>query len=144
MMIPRNLSVLRNTSGPNWQTSYLWYDDHEPLPSSGQTHVDMNVIEDRYPSLAPYYFEWQTIYESAFEWQECHPGNGKEVFPEVHKRVTWEIEGLLFACWLALQNNVEEIEYEPSEIYRLKRGRMEEELRRFLADMEALLESQPE
>jgi hypothetical protein len=43
---------------PDWQTSYLWYDDHEPLPWSGQAHVDMNVIEERYPSLARYYFEW--------------------------------------------------------------------------------------
>jgi hypothetical protein len=43
----------------------------------------MNVIEERYLFLARYYFEWQTIYGSAFERQECHLGSGKEVFPGV-------------------------------------------------------------
>ncbi len=32
-----------------------------------------------------------------FERQEYHLGSGKEVFPEVHKRVAWEIEGLLIS-----------------------------------------------
>jgi hypothetical protein len=66
------------------------------------------------------------------------------VFPEVHQRVAWETEGLLISCWLALQDDVEEVEYKPFGKYRLERGRMEEELRRFLAGMEALLESQPD
>ncbi len=108
--------------------------DHEPL-SSGQAHVDMNVIEDRYSSLAPYYFEWQTIYESAFEQQACHLGGGTEVFPEVRERVAWETEGLLIACWLAPQDDVEEIEYRPSGICRLERSNIKKELRRFLADI---------
>ena len=45
---------------------------------------------------------------------------------------------------LALQDDVEEVEYKLSGAYRLEKGRMKEELRRFLADMEALLESQHE
>src|SRR6266536_3099676 len=60
---------------PEGQTSYLWYDGHGRLPARGQTHVDTNVIENRYPSLEPFYFEWQETYESAFERQECHLGS---------------------------------------------------------------------
>jgi hypothetical protein len=104
----------------------------------------MNVIEERYPSLARYYSEWQTIYGSAFERQECHLRNGKKVFPGVDERVIWETEGLLITCWLALQDNIKGVEYKLSGAYRLKKGRIKEELRRFLADMEALLESQYE
>ena len=63
---------------------------------------------------------------------------------QVYERVAWETEGLLISCWLALQDDVEEVEYKPFGKYRLERGRMEEELRRFLADMEALLERQCE
>ena len=102
---------------PDWQTSYLWYDDQGPLPSPGQSHVDANVIERRYPLLDPFYFEWREIYESAFEQQKCHLGSGKEVFAEVHERVAWETEGFLIACWLALQDDVEEVEYKSSGTY---------------------------
>jgi hypothetical protein len=62
MAVVENISVPKSRCRyrlfPDWQTSYLWYDDHEPLPSSGQAQVEMNVIDDRYSSLAPYYFEW--------------------------------------------------------------------------------------
>ena len=129
---------------PDWQTSYLWHDNYEPLYSLGNTHIDADVIEDRYPTLAPLYFEWQEIYETAFERQKCHLGSGKEVFPGVHERVAWEAEGLLIACWLALQDDVEKVEYKPSKAYRLERGWMEGELLRFLGDMEVLLESRPD
>jgi hypothetical protein len=43
------------------------------------------------------------------------------VFPEVHQRVAWETEGLLISCWLALQDDVEDVEYKPFWKYRLER-----------------------
>ncbi len=31
----------------------------------------------------------------------------------IHDRVAWETEGLLITCWLALQNDMKEVEYKP-------------------------------
>ena len=96
---------------PDWQTSYLWYNAHSPQGADGNSHVDTNDIESRYPRLAPYYFDWQDRYESSFENQECHLGADAEVFPDPHVRAAWEVEGCLMACWLALQEDVEKVEY---------------------------------
>ncbi|KAH0545352.1 hypothetical protein GP486_008453 [Trichoglossum hirsutum] len=126
---------------PDWQTSYLWCDNREALPSSGQDHIDPKVIKRRYPTLAPYYFKWQTIHETAFERQECYLEAGEGAFPEVRDRVAWETEGLLIACWLALQGDVKSVEYKPSGTYTLEKGTIGQNVYRFLADMEALLES---
>lgn len=124
---------------PDWQTSYLWYDSRAPLSSPDEPHVDEDVIEGRYPTLAPFYFEWQDIFNTAFERQECHLGSGKPVFSESHQRVAWETEGFLIACFLALQDDVEEVEYQASGTYRVERMTLEGEWGRFLSDMETLL-----
>jgi hypothetical protein len=98
------------------------------------------VIEDRYPRLAKFYFEWRDIYETSFERQECDLGSGADAFPHVEELVTWATEGFLMACWLALQDNVKEVKYDPDTTkYYLLKGQLEEELVRFLTDMEALL-----
>ena len=70
---------------PDWQTSYLWYDNQGPLSSSGQSHVDADVIKGQYFFLNLFYFEWQKIYESVFEQQKCHLDSDKEVFVEIHE-----------------------------------------------------------
>jgi hypothetical protein len=60
----------------------------------------------------------------------------------VEELVSWATEGVLMACWLALQDNVTKVEYEPGNgypKYYLEKGRLEQELLRFLTDMEALL-----
>ncbi|KLJ08551.1 hypothetical protein EMPG_16026 [Blastomyces silverae] len=49
-----------------WQTSYLWYDTRSPHNPPGEIHVDEDIIEARYPTLAPFYFAWQDIYENLF------------------------------------------------------------------------------
>jgi hypothetical protein len=119
-------------------TSYLWYKDW----TFDTIHVDRDVIEDRYPRLAKLYFEWRDmlLYEISFERRECYLGNGGDAFPHVEELVTWATEGFLMACWLALQDNVEEVKYGPETTeYYLRKGQLEEELVRFLTDMEALL-----
>jgi hypothetical protein len=42
----------------------------------------------------------------------------------VDELVTWATEGFLLACWLALQDNVKEVEYSPiDEEYDLQKFR---------------------
>jgi len=43
---------------PSWCTSFLWYKDCPHSPE-----VDEDVISDRYPRLAEFYFEWLKIYD---------------------------------------------------------------------------------
>jgi hypothetical protein len=60
----------------------------------------------------------------------------------VEELVAWATEGFLMACWLVLQDNVAEVKYDPligPTGYHLLKGQLEEELVRFLTDMEALL-----
>lgn len=58
----------------------------------------------------------------------------------------WEVEGLLIACWLVLQDDVEQVKYEPATgTYSIKKDNLGDILRQFLTDMDALLYSkQPE
>ncbi|KAN0074279.1 hypothetical protein V8E54_008216 [Elaphomyces granulatus] len=121
---------------PSYCTTYLWYKDW----TFNTLVVDEEVIEGRYPNLATFYFEWRDIYETSFERQECHLGVKAPTFPQVEELVSWATEGFLMACWLALQDNVTEVEYGPRDTkYCLEKGRLDQELLRFLTDMEALL-----
>ena len=119
---------------PGWTTSYLW-----SLTRHHSPEVDSDEIESLYPSWKPFFLSWGDIYESSFEERECHLGTGVEVFKCVRERVTWETEGILIACWLALQPHVEEVQYLPRGEYLLEKGNIEKELHRFLIDMESLL-----
>jgi hypothetical protein len=58
---------------------------------------------------------------------------------QVYERVAWETEGLLIACWLALQDGVEEVEYRPSGVYRLGRMGVEGELQQFFYHHESFV-----
>jgi hypothetical protein len=91
---------------PDWQTSYLWYNEGLLQHPLEDPHVGVDIIRERYPLLAPLYLEWHDIYENAFERQECHLGRNINVFPRVDEQVAWETEGFLIACWLALQDDV--------------------------------------
>ncbi len=44
------------------------------------------------------------------------------------EEVAWETQGMLIACWLALQADVEEVEYKPLGEYRIMIGKMGDEL----------------
>jgi hypothetical protein len=124
---------------PDRHNSYLWYKD---WTFDSTLDVEDNVIKDRYPRLAKFYFEWCGIYETAFGRPEYRLGINADVFPRVEELVAWATEGFLIACWLSLQDNVVEVKYDPlidPTGYRLVKGKLEEELVRFLTDMEALL-----
>ncbi|KAN0078897.1 hypothetical protein V8E54_005410 [Elaphomyces granulatus] len=91
-----------------------------------------------------FFFEWADIYDDSFERQECHYGSRLPTFPCVDELVAWATEGVLMACWLSLQDHVYEVKYMPhgSFEYYLRKGQLEEELERFLVDMEALLQAE--
>ncbi|OJD10010.1 hypothetical protein AJ78_08801, partial [Emergomyces pasteurianus Ep9510] len=105
-----------------------------------EIHVDEDIIEARYPTLAPFYFAWQDIYENSFTAQGCDRGSGLDVFPDIAVRIGWEVEGFLIACWLVLQDDVEQVKYEPvTGMYSIKKDNLGDILRQFLTDMNALL-----
>ncbi|CAI4213077.1 unnamed protein product [Parascedosporium putredinis] len=102
--------------------------------------VEDEVIESRYPTLAPCFTAWREIYEDAFEEQECNLGSGKEVFPNVELRVAWYTEGFLMACWLVLQPGVDSVEFASvGKTYRLDKASVGEKLKEFLDETDALL-----
>ena len=79
-------------------------------------------------------------HESAFEKQGCHLGSGASSFPNAQELAAWEVEGCLIACWLALSDDVERVEYWPGEkSYLVKRDGVEGVLERVLKDVLASL-----
>ncbi|KAM5457322.1 hypothetical protein MaudCBS49596_000517 [Microsporum audouinii] len=125
---------------PDWQTSFLWYDTRWPHNPPGEAHVDEETIEERYPTLAPFYFAWQTSYEDSFTAQGCDRGSSLDVFFDAASRVGWEVGGFLFACWLVLQGDVEQVKYEiATGTYSIRRENLSSVAQTFLADVDALL-----
>jgi hypothetical protein len=111
---------------PSWYTSCLW-------SLSDGMEVSKEEFEARHPRLpVNFYFDWVQIYNDAFERQECHFGSLLPVFPKVEDRLAFETEGLLLACWLALQDDVQEVEYSQYSSFLLRKGHLEEEILRFL------------
>lgn len=99
------------------------------------------ILDARYSRLAPLYWEWQKVYEEAFEEQGLHLGNDVDIFPNLNDRVAWEVAGFLIAVWLVLQDHVESINYSPSvtSSYHIRSENLEEIAKRFLEDENALL-----
>lgn len=120
---------------PDWKSSYLWYN-----PDADNYHgdpiVDGYTLDARYP--APFYWAWRGIYEEAFEMQGLHLGYEGDVFPDPDAQVSWEVAGILIASWLVLQDNVESVEYYPSEGYIIRKETLEVR-RQFLEDEYASL-----
>ena len=106
--------------------------------ADGCWQVEEEDISSRYSTLATYYFEWQERYESAFKDQGCHLGESLEVFPDAHERAAWKVEGFLIACWLALREDVETVEYKPGGLAYLLGENVGtgEILREFLRDVD--------
>jgi hypothetical protein len=122
----------------DWGTSFLWNKCTDP---DDDPVVEGEEIEDRYPCLAEFYFEWVQIYDESFRRQECHLSSYLPVFAKVDELVAWETEGFLLACWLALQDDVREfaLNYNHSSAYHLRKGQLEKELAQFLIYMEEFL-----
>ena len=59
------------------------------------------------------------------------------MFPDAHERAAWEVEGCLIACWLALRDDVEGVEYRPGEkAYLVKGDGVGDVLECFLKDVD--------
>lgn len=123
---------------PDWKSSYLWYN-----PDADNYHGDPIVngytLDARYPELAPFYWAWRGIYEEAFEMQGLHLGYEGDVFPDPDTQVSWEVAGFLIASWLVLQDNVDSVEYYPSEGYIIRKETLEEVTKQFLEDEDVSL-----
>ena len=105
-------------------------------------HVDFGVIESRYPALYPFYCDWAQFYDTTFWKQGCYLGSDAELFPDVHEDVAWDVEGCLMALWLALDENVKQVEYHPHKIkYLLIEEKLENFFKDFLNDSDMRLES---
>lgn len=125
---------------PDWGTSFFWKNPKFPVGRPGSSAIDDEDIETRYPLLAPLFFAWRGRYEDAFYEQEIHLGSKAEVFSDVEVRVAWFVEGFLMACWLTLQREVASVEFLPGHTtYTVDKATVNEELKRFLEDMDALL-----
>jgi hypothetical protein len=129
-------SLYRYRLFPDWNTSYLWYDSTWPQNPEDAYHVDIEEIEKRFPALYPYYVAWQEVYEVTFKEQGCHLGGTDPVFKHKEDSDIWLLEGFLMACWIALKEDVDQIEYKPVEVaYVLRKGKMEQLFEKFLVNL---------
>jgi hypothetical protein len=125
---PIPLTPVSYYHAPSWGTSHLWREGGDILEEE---------FEARYPRLVNIYFDWVEIYNDAFGhlWERNQGSNpGSPVFPKVEDSLAWYTEGLLMACWLALQDDVQGVQYNSNSV--LRKGHLEEEILRFLMDTE--------
>lgn len=61
------------------------------------------------------------------------------MFPDPDTQVSWEVAGFLIASWLVLQDNVDSVEYYPSEGYIIRKETLEEVTKQFLEDEDVSL-----
>ncbi|KAK6821251.1 hypothetical protein PG987_015651 [Apiospora arundinis] len=99
---------------PDYETGFVWYDSDWPGNPEGSFGVDENELEERYgEAWNKTYNGWMDRYTAAFEKQKCQLDSGEHPFPDTGERKAWVVEGLLLCCWLALQPDVENVEYGP-------------------------------
>lgn len=123
---------------PDWNTSCFWYDTDWPQNPDDEYHVDFDEIERRYPALYPHYKAWEELYEKEFEKQGCHLGKSGAVFAEKAVGDAWQVEGFLMACWVALQEDVDQVKFERGKVeYVIRRGNVGEVFKAFLEEMPA-------
>jgi hypothetical protein len=98
---------------PDYQTSFVWYKSDWPGNPSDETHVDEDVLEERYGELwAKAFGGWVEKYTLAFEAHECQFGSHQDPLPDPTERAAWVVEGVLLAAWLALQPGVDAVEFD--------------------------------
>lgn len=109
---------------PDYQTSFVWYEPNWAGNPPGEDNVEQGLLEERYsPTWCSALEQWVKRYTIAFESQNCHIGSGEDPFPNLEDRNAWVLEGILLACWLALQEGVTAVEFEAeSEKYLLEKG----------------------
>jgi hypothetical protein len=139
--LPEPERRLRYRILPDWQTSYLWYDPLWPGNPMDTSVIEEEEIEERYPVLYPFFSHWVNSREIGFDQEFGQVNNDAEAITGRSEIVAWEINGFLMGCWMALQDDVDSVVFEPSEKYEIRRDTMESELERFLRDKEIELQS---
>ncbi|KAF9873183.1 hypothetical protein CkaCkLH20_09346 [Colletotrichum karsti] len=124
---------------PDYGTSFLWYSQGHPGNPEGEFHIELEAVKDRYSaSWCNAFREWGERYSKAFKAQECDLGSGNSVFPAVEERRNWDAEGAFLGAWLALQDGVDNVTYQPiEEEFVLRRDGIETVLGQILADISA-------
>ncbi|KAF4903204.1 hypothetical protein CGCVW01_v013150 [Colletotrichum viniferum] len=122
---------------PDYGLSALWYRPQWSGNPEGEFHIDLRSLKHRYSSAWIEAFEkWERRWTEAFKAQECHLGSYKEPFADLEERKTWFVEGALLAAWLVLQDDVDQVAYDPDDgIFELRRDGLEETLAGMLYDL---------
>ncbi|KAE9580738.1 hypothetical protein CGMCC3_g3523 [Colletotrichum fructicola] len=122
---------------PDYGTSALWYRPRWPVNPEGEFYIDLRSLKHRYSSAWIEAFEkWERRWTEAFKAQERQLGSYKEPFPDLEERKTWFVEGALLAAWLVLQDDVDQVAYDPDDgIFELRRDGLEETLAGMLYDL---------
>ncbi|KAF5520711.1 hypothetical protein CGCA056_v008219 [Colletotrichum aenigma] len=123
----------------DYGTSALWYRPKWPGNPESEFHIDLRSLKYRYsPAWIEAFEKWERRWTEAFKAQECHLGSYKEPFPDLEERKTWFVEGALLAAWLALQDDVDQVAYDPDDgIFELRHDGLEENLAGMLYDLTA-------
>ncbi|KAK8074557.1 hypothetical protein PG997_009220 [Apiospora hydei] len=123
---------------PEYIAGFVWYDSTWPGNPEGEFQVDEDELVERYgDAWNKAYDSWVDRYIAAFEKQEVHLGSHNHPFPDREERKAWVVEGLLLACWLSLQPDVENVEYSPdAEKIDLNKGSVNTVLQSFLEELE--------
>lgn len=127
---------------PEWRASFVWYDAARSGNLEDAGEVDEEELEERYSDAwNKAYGDWRDRYTAAFEKQEVHLGSHKHPFPDMEERKAWAVEGLLLACWLSLQPDVENVEYGPGfDKVDLNKDSADTALQTFLGELENFLQ----
>src|SRR5438034_6089778 len=91
---------------PEIYTSSFWSRSrpHDPM-------IDAEEIDCLYPILKPFFCDWGDLFQSSFERLMRSLDFDAEVFETVQEDVAFKTEGMLIACWLVLQSDVEDVKY---------------------------------
>lgn len=123
---------------PDYEMSSLFYDINWPHNPFDEFVVDWPEIEERYPALLPFHTEWMRGYDESLTKREFD----EWVSSDMASRVAFDVGGILIACWLVLQNDVEYVRYHyPTKHYVIIKNNVEEKLREFLIEVNDLLKS---
>lgn len=127
---------------PEYAAGFVWYDPTWPGNPEGTYEVEDEELEERYSdSWYKAHDDWRARYIAAFEKQESHLGSHKNPFPDMEERKAWTVEGLLLACWLSLQPDVENVEYGPGfGNIDLNKGSADTALQMFLGELEKFIQ----
>ena len=116
---------------------WIWFDTSCNRDYTGdQTgQRDPRLAADRvkvmYPEIVSELKSWATVYQKArdrsLEEKTADQLRTGAVFNTNEDRIVWQTRGMLIACWLARQQNVEQVQYLPeTQVVRLSHNNQEQ------------------